>query len=63
MWGGGAKEKTIARVACTIFFGHAPLIGVQSSYVAQLDVQLLPQLKMNSKHAQRLFLEPVQDRY
>jgi hypothetical protein len=47
MWG-GAKNQQFTRIARE-HFGHAPLIGVQSSYVAQLDVQLLPQLKMDSK--------------
>jgi hypothetical protein len=50
MWGGG-KELTIFAHSVGEIFGHAPLIGVQSSYVAPLDVQLLQQLKMDSKHA------------
>jgi hypothetical protein len=53
--GGGGTNNLHAK-----FFGHAPLIGVQSSHVAQLDMQLLPQLKMDSERAQRSFLEPAQ---
>jgi hypothetical protein len=57
-FGGGGKELT-----CTIFWPYPFNWSSQSSYVAQFDVQLLPQLKMDSKRAHRSFLEPAQDRY